>query len=127
MVEEIKGEPVNQPQEDKFLLAQSHLQTLSGCLDSIQQEDIVNNCNQKLQNVDDFEHEIMKDCQSIKEKIEEVRAKVESQRKTPTNINGFLVGELDEYIGNFDYEIEKIQNRLNKDRAHWHQHAKNSK
>ena len=47
----------------------------------------------------------MKDCQSIKEKIEDVRAKVESSRKTSTNINGFLVGELDEYIEDFDDKI----------------------
>ena len=50
-----------------------------------------------------------------------IRGKIEKNRGTYDNVNGFLLGSLDDYLEKFDDQIFKLNHRLEADIAFWKQ------
>ena len=75
------------------------------------------------QKVENFKQEVIEELIDIKERVEAVRAKIDDNRGSHENFNGFLCGQTGEYLDCFDSQIEKMNARLAKDQEYWAERA----
>ena len=61
----------------------------------------------------------MSDCLKVQEQIVGIRMKVEHYLNTPKNINGCLLGTVDDYVQKFDEQLIALRERIEKDRKYW--------
>ena len=85
---------------------------MKGGLDEI----VIESGRQKLKAQAEVEIEVMTDLLAAKRMVEDARQKLERNLSTPENVNGCLMGELDEYIERFDPKIVRLEERLAKNR-----------
>ena len=75
------------------------------------------------QKVENFKQEVNEELNDIKERIEVVRTKIDDNRGSQENFNGFLCGQTSEYLDCFDSQIEKMNARLAIDQEYWAEQA----
>ena len=69
--------------------------------------------------VDLFQKEIQEDLEEIKTKVLAVRANIESKIFQKGNEDGFLVGQVDDYIQVFDGQVAILNKQLDVSKQHW--------
>ena len=76
--------------------------------------------------MENFSREINEDLAEVRERVEVIRRKISDNRASPDNFNGFLREQVDTYIGDFDSQIVKVNERLQADREFWEREAAQS-
>ena len=73
----------------------------------------------KVVQVEAFHEEVAKELQAVKDSIESIRNKVRKNRGSSKNFKGFLLGEVDEYLDNYDQQVVKFDTAIGIDKEHW--------
>ena len=70
--------------------------------------------------VSDFQEELKKDFEVIKDRVKEVRTKVTSR----IGFEGCLRGNVDEYLDTYDGQIDKMNKKLAQEKRYWSNQAR---
>lgn len=73
----------------------------------------------KVYKVLSFEKEIKRDAASIAAQVLELRAKIESKIISDDNTEGFLVGDIDDYIRDSWSEAFRVNEKVDESCQHW--------
>lgn len=90
----------------------SQVTLLDSSLSTITEDVLIARANQRIQEVNEFEEDIVQGCVLISQKIDTLREKVDRYRNTSNNINGCLMGGIDDYIESFEGKIESLKQQL---------------
>ena len=64
------------------------------------------------------------ECDRISESITRLRMKLSANINSVDNIDGCLLGEVDDFVRTYDAEKERVRAQFDKSRAYWNQRAK---
>ena len=65
---------------------------------SLTNKKMLSRAQQRLQQLDEVEADVLEELFKIKEHIERVQAKINANLNTPNNLNGCLRGDCDEFV-----------------------------
>ena len=74
-----------------------------------------------------FRAEIAEECKLIDEHINRVRGKIECQIVGYENLDGFLTGEVTDYLDTFEAQVHKMNSQFDKANHHWESRAQKLK
>ena len=82
--------------------------------------------SQNLQKVESFQYHINEELKDVQQKVAAIRIKIDKNRGTLDNLNGFLLGSLDDYLYEFNEEVDRLNERITLDIEHWKSHSRTS-
>ena len=74
--------------------------------------------------VENFSLELGEEVNDVQLKVAAIRKKIDENRGSHENFNGFLIGQIDDYLDSYDAQVAKINQRLQQDKAYWQEKAK---
>ena len=74
---------------------------------------------QNVHKVNALQQELGEECKEIQQRVVTIRNKILDNKGSSQNFNGFLLGSVNEYMYEFDAQIDKLNRRLNVDKKFW--------
>ena len=114
-----------QPQDDLLVktmksLSDIHAEMISAVKSPQMQERAAENASK----VENFSLELGEQVKDVQLRVSHIRSQIADNIGSHDNICGFLTGETDDYISEFDEQVVKFFAKLAQDKAHWTSQAK---
>ena len=108
------------PQDDPLILIENTLLALQTQIKSITNESIEVRATSKLHASVALEREVLNSCLGIKKQIAGLRLRIESELDSPDNFTGCIRGLTNDYLQEYDSEIDKLQAAFKHNHDYWY-------
>ena len=116
-----------EPQEDLILKMISHLENDKSEMSQVNSEQkpyMSARASNNALKVENFSLEVSEEVKDVQLRVAGIRKKIDENRGSHENFNGFLIGQVDDYLDTFDLQVAKINQRFEQDKAYWQTKAK---